>query len=251
MITAATDGNINFTAGQSVLISGTSVAADNGSFTVQTSSGSGSNAADQFTYVDNNGGIANTTVGGGIAMAVGGTGSLGAGLGSQRSTVDSIVYTFNQAVTLGAGAVTMAVHAGQTGTVPSFSYASPDGGTTWVVTFSGTGAGSSILDGVYDMTLNASAVTANSGGGTLTLSGAGNTQTDTFWRLYGDFVGNETVNNTDRGRFNLAFGLSYNFGNANYQPSLDFVQNGTINNTDRGHFNLNFGKTFTGFTPTI
>ena len=84
--------------------------------------------------------------------------------------VDSIVYTFNQAVSLGANAFTLAVHSGDNagGTVPTLSYASPDGGKTWVVTFSGSGVvGNSIANGAYDITLNSGAVTAVSGGGTL------------------------------------------------------------------------------------
>ena len=53
--------------------------------------------------------------------------------------VDTIVYKFNQAVTLGANAFTVAVHSGLTGTVPTVSYSSPDGGFTWFLTFSGAG----------------------------------------------------------------------------------------------------------------
>ena len=52
--------------------------------------------------------------------------------------------------------------AGQTiGTLPTLNWSSPDGGTTWIVTFSGAGvAGNSIANGVYNITLNNTAVTA-------------------------------------------------------------------------------------------
>jgi len=49
--------------------------------------------------------------------------------GVQRSMLDSIVYTFNQAVTLAAtNAFTIGVHSGQTGTAPTLAWAaiSPD-----------------------------------------------------------------------------------------------------------------------------
>src|SRR5262249_44748725 len=76
--------------------------------------------------------------------------------GSQRSMVDSVVYTFNQAVNL-TGAVSLAVHTGQTGSVPTLAVSAQGGGSfdsTWIVTFSGSSVtGASIADGVYDITL--------------------------------------------------------------------------------------------------
>src|SRR5262249_40879703 len=97
-----------------------------------------------------------------------------------------------------------------------------------------------------DLTLNPSAVTYVNSGTTLTQS---NRSTDTFYRLYGDFSGDQTVNNLDRGRFNLAYGTSA--GDVNYVAAFDLNGDGTINNLDRAKFNLNFGKSLTGFTPTI
>jgi hypothetical protein len=106
-------------------------------------------------------------------------------VGPQRSMVDSLVYTFNEPVELASGAFTIALHAnvtvngvgGQTvGTLPTLRWQTSDGGRTWVLTFSGAGVvGGSIADGVYDLTLNATAVMAVSGGGTLSSS-----RTDTF-----------------------------------------------------------------------
>jgi hypothetical protein len=133
------------------------------------------------------------------------------------------------------------------GTVPTVSYLSPDGGFTWILTFSGTGVtGNSIADGVYDIQLNQAAVVYNNSGATLTQS---NRVLDTFWREYGDFTGAKTVNNADRLKFNLAFGTSA--GAAAFLAALDVDDNGTINNADRLKFNLNFGKTLSGFIATI
>src|SRR5207248_2506343 len=100
-------------------------------------------------------------------------GNLAGLTGAQRSMVNDIVYTFNHAVILAAGAFTIALHpdvtvngvTGQTvGTLPTLGFTSADGGVTWVVTFSGNGVvGGSIADGVYDITLNHPAVTDAAG----------------------------------------------------------------------------------------
>ena len=143
--------------------------------------------------------------------------------------VDSIVYKFNQAVTLGNGAITLAVTSQTvTGTAnaahaPNVIYATPDGGYTWIATFvTGNGAtvsANSIADGVYDITLNNSAVTAMAGGGTLASS-----RTDTFWRLFGDFTGAAAVNTIDRVRFNAAYASMA--GAANFFAAFDDGVNG-------------------------
>ena len=172
--------------------------------------------------------------------------------------VDSIVYKFNQEVTLGNSAISLAVHGGVTGTAnavqaPNVVYATPDGGYTWIATFvTGNGAkvsANSIADGVYDITLNNSAVAAVAGDGTLASSRA-----DTFWRLFGDFTGTASVNTTDRARFNAAFASMA--GAANFFAAFDDGVNGggisgNITNIDRILFNAQSGKAFTGFTATI
>ncbi|HET6248148.1 MAG TPA: Calx-beta domain-containing protein, partial [Tepidisphaeraceae bacterium] len=130
--------------------------------------------------------------------------------GVQRSTVSSIVYTFSQPVNIAStNAFSIAVVSGQAGTAPTLGWAaiSPDANgasTQWVVTFSGSGVSSgSIANGVYAITINAASVTGETGG--LALAAG---RTDTFWRLFGDYGGQQTVNSTDKGRFNLAFGTS-------------------------------------------
>src|SRR5262249_5253446 len=130
--------------------------------------------------------------------------------GTQRSRVNSILYRFNHPVTLGTNAFSIALHAnitvngtpGQTaGTLPTLTFSSTDGGFTWILTFSGAGVvAGSIADGVYDITLNASAVT-DADGQTL-----GASRTDTFFRLFGDYNGDGRVNNTDLNKFSSAFG---------------------------------------------
>jgi hypothetical protein len=173
--------------------------------------------------------------------------------GAQRSMVNSLVYTFDHAVTLGSNAFTIALHTNVTvngttgrpvGTLPTLSWSSPDGGLSWVVTFSGAGVvGGSIADGVYDLTLHASAVTDFLG------NALAADQVDTFWRLYGDSNGDGTVNNADTFQLRATFGASP--GDAAYLAYLDYSGTGAINNADVFQFRKRFGTTFSGFTPTL
>jgi predicted outer membrane repeat protein len=180
-------------------------------------------------------------------------GDLAALAGAQRSMVDDIVFTFNHAVTLAAGAFTIALHGnvtvngvgGQTvGTLPTLSYTSPDGGVTWIVTFSGSGViGGSIADGVYDITLNHAAVTDAAG------EALANDRTDTFFRLFGDSNGDGRVNNLDALRLRSTYGKQA--GNAGFLAYLDYNADGWVNNTDALLFRDRFGTSYANFTPTI
>jgi hypothetical protein len=179
--------------------------------------------------------------------------------GSQRSMVKDVVYTFNHAVTLGANAVSIALHPNVTvngvggktvGTLPTLSYSTPDGGLTWDVTFSGSGVVppvngglGSIADGIYDLTLNHLAVTDASG---QTLAAD---RVDTFYRLYGDTSGHETVNNSDTFQAKTTFLKSA--GQAGYLAYLDYNGDGTVNNTDTFQLKQRFLTVYSGFTPTI
>jgi predicted outer membrane repeat protein len=173
--------------------------------------------------------------------------------GAQRSMVEDIVFTFNHAVTLAAGAFTIALHGDVTvngvdgrtvGTLPTLSYTSPDGGVTWIVTFSGSGViGGSIADGVYDITLNHAAVTDAAG------EVLANDRTDTFFRLFGDSNGDGQVNNLDALRLRSTYGKQA--GNAGFLAYLDYNADGWVNNSDAQEFNHRFGTSYANFTPTI
>lgn len=172
--------------------------------------------------------------------------------GAQRSMVNSIVYSFNQAVTLAtANAFSIALHASQTGTLPTLNWAaiSPDASgasTQWVVTFSGAGVtGGSIGDGVYDITLNVAAVTSESNPAASVTPRA----TDTFYRLYGDAQGTGKVNTSDYGAFLTTFGLKSSA--AGYLAYFADDGSGKIDTSDYGAFLANFGKKLSGFTATI
>jgi uncharacterized repeat protein (TIGR03803 family) len=247
MVQITTDGPSGFSVGQNVLIAGVGGGYD-GSYVISAVGN------DTFSYVsgtaglspmfgDPNGNNGTATV----ASASSGLLTNGAtNATSQRSMVDAIVYTFNQAVNLGANAITLTA-IGQDGIAPTVAYASPDGGFTWVVTFSVNGVqGNSIANGEYQIVLNASAVSAVSGGGTLAAN-----DTETFYRLYGDTIGNghqkvaAADNNTFLGAFNTkstqtAF-LAY----------LDYDDAGRINSADNNAFLGDFNIKYSGFTATI
>ena len=128
---------------------------------------------------------------------------------AQRSMVQSLTVSFDHLVTLDPGAFSIVLHAnatingvtGQTeGTLPGLNWSTSDGGLSYVVTFNGAGVvNNSIADGIYDLRLDSTKVhdVVNQ-----TLA------TDyvfAFFRLYGDFNGDGTVNNADSFQFSKAF----------------------------------------------
>jgi endonuclease/exonuclease/phosphatase family metal-dependent hydrolase len=186
--------------------------------------------------------------------------------GLQRSMVDNIVLTFSRPVALDAAALALSLHANVTvngtsyadgyGTVPeTVSASNPSGdGLTWVVSFGGASVvGQSIADGIYDITLTGSAVHDTAVGQTYAqeaaVSGAAQNVTNTFYRLFADTSGHETVNTADGRAFGRAF--NSNLGDTAYLAYLDANADGTINTTDARAFGLRFNTTFSGFTPTI
>ena len=210
---------------------------------------SATSTADQFTYV----GVAPVTV---TSVVINGNNAALAG--AQRSMVNSIVYTFSEAVTLAAtNAFTFGVHSGQTGSTTTtliWTAINPDSNgasTQWAVTFSGTDVtpGGSIADGVYDITLNTAAVTSEAHPTATTTARA----TDTFYRLYGDALGNaasgQKISNTDYNLFLSTFGLKS--GATGYLAYFNEDGNTKIDNTDYNIFLSNFGKKLTGFAATI
>jgi hypothetical protein len=260
LLSFTTDGPNNFVAGDNVLVAGIN-STYNGAWVVNTV---GTNS---FTVLDGSVTGQGTVIRTGTATDVnaGDTGELvngtaggghSASFNSQRSMVDSIVYTFNQAVTLSQAGVANGNAFSITGAgpnagtaVPTWTYNSPDGGFTWVVTFSGTNVtGNSIANGEWQIVLNAAAVTANVGGGTLAAS-----ETDKFYRLFGDTVGNShhRVNVTDNTPWQNTVGS--NSTQAAFLAYFDSNDDGRINVTDNTPWQNDLGTIFSlsGFTPTI
>ena len=153
----------------------------------------------------------------------------------QRSMIDSLTVTFNEPVTLAGNAITLNMLS-QTGGSPTpmtFTLNTPDGGTTWVLTFTDPSfIGGSLPDGAYQLSVAANDVT---GPGNLSMSA---NQSFEFIRLYGDFNGDGVVNSIDFGTFASAFGHSTNSSDW----YLDYDGNGVINSIDFGYFATNFGR---------
>jgi hypothetical protein len=143
----------------------------------------------------------------------------------QRSMVDSLTVTFNEPVTLSAGAITLNLLS-QTGgastPITNFNLTSPDGGTTWMLTFTDPSyIGHSLPDGAYELSVSASGV--SSGG--LNMSAD---QNFTFWRLYGDFGGDGTVNGSDFTQLVTLIGKAA--GSSNWY--VDYDADGVIGGSD-------------------
>ena len=154
---------------------------------------------------------------------------------AQRSMVDSLTVVFNEPVTLASNAITLNLLS-QTGgastPITLFNLNSPDGGTTWVLTFTDPSyIGSSLPDGAYALDVTASGVSSQG----LTMTGSN--PSFTFWRLYGDFTGQGVVNGTDFGILALIFGTQTNSSNW----YVDYNDDGVINGTDFGALASRFG----------
>jgi len=183
--------------------------------------------------------------------------------GTQRSSVNDVVVTFDQPVQLDPNAITLTLHPNVTfdgvtqpagfGTLPANVSVNTTDNKTYVVTFSGNtdaavnGLGS-LKDGVYDLNIDASKVHAAGSGATM----AGN-YTTTFYRLFGSTSGETTpdggtmgadfsarITSLDNLRFRQAFNNS-----ANYLPYFDFNGNGAIDSGDNLAFRTRFNKTMT------
>jgi hypothetical protein len=194
--------------------------------------------------------------------------------GNQRSLVTSIVYTFNQPVTLAAnGTFTIAKTANisvgfgaanaTAGTIPTLHWSNPSGDDeTWVVTFSGNGVSGSgsVANGVYNITLNGADVTAaGSGANSLPAN-----DTETFYRLAGDAAGylansNEAImSGSDYVAAKNAFNLGPTPGQPAFKAYFDFagaIASDEITGGDyvtlKAAFNAAATQNYSDFTPTI
>ena len=149
---------------------------------------------------------------------------------AQRSMVNKLTVAFSTPVTLAANAITLATTGG---TAVPFTLSSADG-QTYVLTFTASQfIAGSLADGQYVLTVHAAAVT-NSYGGPMASD-----QTESFFRLFGDYDGNGTVNSADYFQFKKAFGTTR--GGAGYLAMFDYDGNGTINSSDYFQFKKRFG----------
>jgi hypothetical protein len=155
---------------------------------------------------------------------------------AQRSMVDSLTVTFNEAVTLSAGAITLDFLSQTGGASTPVNFAlTPNSGssTTWVLTFTGSAdIGGSLPDGAYELVVAASGVTSGQG---LNMS---TTQDYTFWRLYGDFLGQGAVTGDDFTQLVTLIGTQTN----STDWYVDYDNDGVISGTDFTAFVTRLGQ---------
>ena len=110
----------------------------------------------------------------------------------------------------------------------------------WAVTFTGKGVvGKSIANGVYDISLNAAAVTSDANPSVTVQS----RPTDTFYRLFGDINGDRVVNAADNFQFKIAL--------STYNAAFDANGDGVVNAADNFQFKQSMSTSFQGVGTTI
>jgi len=156
---------------------------------------------------------------------------------AQRAMVDSLTVTFNEAVTLSPGAITLNLlsQTGGASTPMTFTLTPGSGSSaTWVLTFTDPSyIGGSLPDGAYELIVSSGGVTSASG---LNMSA---TQDFTCWRLYGDFDGNGSVTGNDYTTLITLLGKP----TGSSQWYLDFYDTGFVTGDDYTEFITRFGST--------
>lgn len=170
---------------------------------------------------------------------------------NQRSMVTEVSVRFNADVAIAAGAFQLVNR--ETSAVVDLSITTSlvNGQTVAVLRFlegasvQTRAAGNSLVDGNYELTIDASKVTFNG----LKLDGDGQggdyvfgeEAVDNFFRLYGDVTGlDRLVGVPDFNAFRSAFGKAS--GDALYRGELDFDGDGIIGVGDFNQFRARFGK---------
>jgi polygalacturonase len=155
---------------------------------------------------------------------------------AQRAMIDSLTITFSEPVTLSPSAITLSGQSTSGGTWSSFNFnlTNPSGDDqTYVLTFTNLGYyGNSLPDGDYNVTVSASQV-QNSVGSNL----SGGDQTFSFYRLYGDFLGDGLVNFAD------LLVIAQNFNKPAPYWYLSISGSSTVNFGDLLGVAQNFNKT--------
>jgi hypothetical protein len=160
----------------------------------------------------------------------------------QRSMITSLTVVFSEPVTLATGAITLGLRptGGGADMPETFTLTNPSGdGETYVLTFTDPSfIGGSLPDGVYDLTMHAALVT-NADDATL----SGGDQTDSFYRLYGDYFGTGSVGFADLVLLAQDFGITSS--SPNYLSYLDVDSDGTIGFASLVKLAQNFGEALT------
>lgn len=147
----------------------------------------------------------------------------------QRSKVNSLTVTFNQPVTLDAGAFALAGRDGAgAGTVLTVLPAS-GASQTFNLTFGGTSiVGGSLSDGVYDLTVAASKVHAAA----VPAAAMAADYAFAFHRLFSDADGDGDSDNADLFAMRATYGRNSTDDPSLYKPYFDYEADGDVDNAD-------------------
>jgi hypothetical protein len=183
------------------------------------------------------------------AIEIVGSPTLGDG-STQRSRVSSVSIAFDGDVTILDGAFSVARRGDQGGAVDvSITiHAGPQGNTIAMLTFSGGFTlGGSLIDGNYDLRIDATKITNNRGelfdGGKQGEASDfvfGQEAADRFYRLYGDANGDRSVGLIDFNQFRANFGKTSD--DENFNEIFDYFGDGSIGLADFNQFRNRFGR---------
>ncbi len=183
-----------------------------------------------------------------MSITVGG----GAGGGAtQRSSVQSLEVTFDGEVSINANAFEVLKRGAGGGAVGTTVTTSLDGlgRTVATIVFSGpfTRGGASLVDGNYQLSINASLIDRNGlalDGDLNGLAGGdrffGTDEADNFYAFFGDTSGDRNISLSEFNGFRSSFGKAS--GDAGYSDLFDFDGNQAIGLTDFNQFRQRFGQ---------
>ena len=167
---------------------------------------------------------------------------------AQRSIVNQLVVTFDQAVTIGAGAFVVTQRGGGVVTSSAAGISNAQGQFVVTITFSGVSTHNGALnDGYYQLNIDGTKLTRvgqsldinqdGTGGDSLVI---GDDEADNFFAMFGDTNGDGLVGVAEFGLFRSAFGKTSS--DVGYSIQYDFDGDGVVGISDFGQFRSRFGK---------
>ena len=171
---------------------------------------------------------------------------------TQRSMVKSLVVSFNEVVTLNANAFTIVNRGTSASITAAVATDNSSGHTVATLTWAGTVAGQtsydSLIDGNYQLTVDATKVHNSSSGVNMASNYTlGTVKGDNFYRFFGDMKSAWKVDGTCFSYFALTMNKAY--GNAAYLWYFDCNGTGAtgskVDGTDFAYFSANMSKSLT------
>ncbi len=170
----------------------------------------------------------------------------------QRSWLNKLSVTFDGAVTLASGALTVTRRGPDGGVVTSAQSptVNAQGQTVVTLNFSGPftrGSSGALVDGFYQLTIDGTKISrggqmldSNGDGQTGDITTIGSSEADKFFALYGDTDGDGIVGVAEFGQFRSTFGKSV--GQSGYNEVFEYDGDAIVGVSDFGQFRSRFGK---------